>query len=1086
MGPLCIEVFGGFAVRPKGAEALSLPAKKARALLAFLALPPGRRHSRERLTSLLWGETPDVLARQAFRQTLSRLRRALGEAADALLVDGSDSVALDARQVWVDAVEFEAAVCRPEPSELERAADLYRGDLLEGLDVGEPAFEEWFIVERERLRELALDGHAKLLRHQMDAEAVDAAVQTALRILAMDPLQEVVHRALMRLYLTQGRRAAALRQYQECLQQLEREIGAEPDELTRELYRTVLQGAEGRQRQPVPSSAARFAGYQSGGTARGVFVGRATALAALGHSLEGALDHGGRVVVVSGEAGSGKTRLLDEFAATAAARGVRIASGLCYETEQPLPFRPWLDALRGDGVMLSADVRHAMSGPARASLVRLFPELGRPDERPATTADEHAVLFAALSELVERLSQDAPLVIVMDDLHWVDAMSARLLAFLGRRLGSLPVLVVGGMRTEEVQSPVLETALAELRTAAQLDEVALSALTRDETLELARALNVSGKARVSIEAIADRLWALSEGNPFVIVETMRALHDGTGGRSPQIPHSVRQSVAARIARLSDAARRTVAAAAVVGRASSFALLAHSTGLGEMPVAAAVEELVRRQILRSLGDRLVISHDRIRRVVYDDLVPAMRVALHGAVARSLELHHADDLDEVSNELGHHFLVAGETGKAIGYLERFADVAARRYALDAAIEARHQAMEAAQTLARSARDRTVLEVAFRQAFVFSLAGRHADALQLMQRHAPLLERVGDPALASDYSFRLAVASQYFGRYVEGKRAAEAALREAERARDDQRLGRGLYALAMMNLGLGETSDALANTTRAAALLDTPASRHYLGLTYWLVTWSHTVLGNLEAALESGETFRTLGVSTGDRRLRTFAAYITALVHVTHGDSVTALAYAREATEMAATPIDASLARLALGMAHLEHGEFKPAIDVFNEVLALRPASITRLRALAHQAEAYVALNDLTASAQAAHDALDGATRDGTPFLVALAHRVLGRIARVRRDHAVAVDHLSRAIDSFLSGEAVFEAALTRLELAPVAAERGDPGAARTHLTEALRIFAHSRAPRRTAQAEQMARALGIDPTELDRPGASAPTL
>jgi DNA-binding SARP family transcriptional activator len=1073
MASLRIEVFGGLAVRPEGGEPCALPAKKARALLAFLALPAGRPHSRERLTALLWGDTPDGLARQAFRQTLSRLRRALGEEAEALLVDGPETVALDAGKVWVDAGAFEVAVARAEPTELARAVELYRGDFLEGLDVGEPPFEEWHTVERERLRELALDALAKLLRHQMDAQASDAAVRTALRTLALDPLQEVVHRALMRLYLDQGRRAAALRQYQECIQLLEREMGAEPEELTRELYRKILRGAGDLQARPVPAGAARFPGYQPSVATRGRFVGRAPALDALEHALDRVLDSGGRVVVVSGEAGSGKTRLLDEFAGAAAARGIRIALGRCYETEQPLPFRPWLDALRGDGVSLSPDLRDAMSAQARASLVRLFPELGRPDERPATTADEHTVLFAALDELVQQLSEDAPLLIVLDDLQWADAMSARLLAYLGRRLGSAPVLVIGSMRSEEVPSPVLETALVELRATERMDEIALGALTRDESLELARALTTAGKDRVSIEAIADDLWTLSEGNPFVIVEIMRALNEGGDGRSPAIPRSVRQSVSARVARLSDAARRTVAAAAVVGRAASFGLLAHSAGLGETAVAAAVEELVRRRVLETVGDRLVIAHDRIRRVVYDDLVPAVRTSLHGAVARALELHHAGDLDEVTNELGHHFLVVGDAAKAIGYLERFADVAARRYALDAAIDARRQAMEAAEALAPAARDRSVLEVAFRQAFVFSLAGRHGDGLQLMQRHAPLLERVGDPALASDYSFRLAVATHYFGRYVDARQAAGAAIREAERAGDDQRLGRGLYALALVNLALGEASEALANATRAVSLLDTPATRHYLGLTYWLVTWSHTVLGHLEAALETGERFRALGASTGDRRLRAFAAYITALVHVAHGDSVAALQCAREAIDMAAEPVSASLACFALGVAHLEHGDFKRAIDAFNEVLTLRPAHLTRQRTLAYQADAHLGLDDLPSATLAAREALDGAIHDAAPFLGALAHRVLGRIAAVRGDHAGAADHLEQALDGFLSGEAEFEGALTRLELARVVADRGDPGAARTHLAEAVRAFAAAGAPRRVAQAQALARQLGIDP-------------
>src|SRR5262249_7830157 len=150
----------------------------------------GRAHSRESLTAPLWGDNPEDLARQAFRQTLSRLRRGLGGPATAALLDGPDTVALDPQSVWVDAAEFEAGGGGGEPGAVQRGAALYRGDLRDGLDVDEPVFEEWRTVERERLRELALEALAKLLAHHMRADNLEPAVQTALRLLALDPLQE--------------------------------------------------------------------------------------------------------------------------------------------------------------------------------------------------------------------------------------------------------------------------------------------------------------------------------------------------------------------------------------------------------------------------------------------------------------------------------------------------------------------------------------------------------------------------------------------------------------------------------------------------------------------------------------------------------------------------------------------------------------------------------------------------------------------------------------------------------------------------------------------------------------------------------
>src|SRR5262249_11420980 len=149
-------------------------------------------------------------------------------------------VAFAADSVTVDAREFEQLATSDDPEGLERAAVLYQGELLEGISPGSAQFEEWLRAERERLHEIALEAFAKLLAHQMKLDATEPAIQPALRLLSLDPLQEVTHRAVMRLYARQGRRAAALRQYQLCVDVLQRELGVEPEEATKQVYRELL------------------------------------------------------------------------------------------------------------------------------------------------------------------------------------------------------------------------------------------------------------------------------------------------------------------------------------------------------------------------------------------------------------------------------------------------------------------------------------------------------------------------------------------------------------------------------------------------------------------------------------------------------------------------------------------------------------------------------------------------------------------------------------------------------------------------------------------------------------------------------
>lgn len=244
-----LTLFGGFEGWLASGRPLTLPTKKAQALLAYLALRPGEAHPRDKLATLLWGDTGESQARSSLRQSLSALRKALPATRPPILVAEGQTVALDPSAVEVDVAAFERFTSEGSPAGLEQAVALYRGDLLEGLDLREAPFEEWLVAERERLRELAIEALAKLLAHQSKAGATERAIQTALKLLALDPLQEPVHRTLMRLYARQGRRAAALKQYQLCAGILRRELGVEPEPETKQLYQELRQQ---RPLQPAP------------------------------------------------------------------------------------------------------------------------------------------------------------------------------------------------------------------------------------------------------------------------------------------------------------------------------------------------------------------------------------------------------------------------------------------------------------------------------------------------------------------------------------------------------------------------------------------------------------------------------------------------------------------------------------------------------------------------------------------------------------------------------------------------------------------------------------------------------------------
>jgi DNA-binding SARP family transcriptional activator len=1069
MRSLRIQLLGGFAVHVDGEGPFSLSARKARALLAYLALPPGRAHSREKLTSLLWGDTPDGQARQAFRQTLSRLRRALGEAGSTL-VDVGDTVALSADRVTIDAVQFEAAATSGERASLEQAAALYRGDLLEGLDVEEAPFDEWRLVERERLRELALETLARLLREQTRAEEVAPAIQTALRLLALDPLQEAVHRALMQLLLGQGRRAAALQQYQACVAALQRELGVEPEEATRRLYREILRASRSVA-TPVPPAGGTLA---AGGRAvDAAMVGRQTELDRVGGAITRMLDHGGHVVLVSGEAGLGKSRLVQELAASEAVRTLRVSFGRCHETERALPFRPWIEALRGDSPVLQPALAEALGQGVRLQLATLFPELRESGDAAATYDAPPTLLFEPLLALVGALVAQQPALLVIEDLHWADTMSARFLAFLGRRIHRWPVLVLGTTRPEElVDAPALTQALSELRTDGRLDEIVLGALSEAESLALVRALQPTARAGRDRDRLEREIWSMSDGSPFVIVESVRGLQQGT---PVELGRGVRDFVAARLGRLAELPRQCVAVAAAVGREFSFALLTRAARLGEREAADVVEELVRRRVLDAVDDRLDFCHDWIRVVAYEQLLPARRALVHAAIGEALEQLYQDRLDDVADQLGSHYLEAGDFGKAVPRLIRFGELAAQRFALDDSLKALDQARAGAARLPAGERDRWTLEAVLHQGFVLSVLGRARELVALLEAHADAVERVGEGPLVSEYHFRLGLTQYFLGRRDQAAASGARALAEGERLALPDAVGKALHVLSLVATDLGRPREGLAHATRAAAILDQPHTQLWLGLVVYDGACSSVLLGDLDAAAAACARYDVVGRRSGFPRFQAFVRYVESWIQLMRGDVDQAIETARAALEgTARDPIIAALASGILGSAHLDRGDAAAARAVLTELVSLleaRPLSTALVRSLGLLAEAHLLAGDLARAREVAGRAFQVAGTTAAPYNLGIVQRAMGRIHAAAGERADARRCLVDALETFTACEMRLEAARTRLELVSVLAADDQKEPAREHLASALTAFQKANAPRRVERARALAGSLGL---------------
>ena len=377
---LKVMLLGGFEARLASGAGVNLPTKKAQALLAYLGVRPGQPHQRDKLAALLWGEKRDDHARGDLRHALAALRKALAATTVPTVRVDRQTIQLDAAMVEVDTVTFEQRVAEGTPQALEEAAALYRGDLLLGFTLDEPLFEEWLLAERERLREMAVEALARLLAQQTETASTERAIQTAVRLLSLDPLQEVVHRTLMRLYGRQGRRGAALKQYQICVSVLRRELGTEPETQTKQLYQELLrrphEGASaGRPGRAVPATPPDLPAAET------PLFGRHAELGALRGALDAAIRGQGHVVTVLGEAGIGKTRLVTTLWGDALSARCRVLIGRCHESDSILSFGPWVDAVRSGGIGADEELLGAMH-PARRAELTAAPSRGR-HRRPA-------------------------------------------------------------------------------------------------------------------------------------------------------------------------------------------------------------------------------------------------------------------------------------------------------------------------------------------------------------------------------------------------------------------------------------------------------------------------------------------------------------------------------------------------------------------------------------------------------------------------------------------------------------------------------------------------------------------------------
>jgi predicted ATPase/DNA-binding SARP family transcriptional activator len=723
------------------------PRKKAAALLKRLAFE--RRLLKDQAIEFLWPEANLASAANNLYKTLHALRQtlnqALGSGAAETIMRFEDGVLTLAPLVWVDVLEFER-LCSAQPAmsperhaaDLEQALSLYRGDLLP-----DDRYEEWTIIPRERLYRCQREARLELASYHRDARDCARAIALLIPLLEHDRADEPIHRELMRLYALSGQRHEALRQYKACVEAVAAEIDVPPEPETMALHAQILNN------ELVPSSVPvqrLISGrtFPSVDKPRPLFVGRERELSILHSHLKSVFTGDGRIIFITGEAGQGKTSLMAEFAHRSLAKypDVVIAAGACQAligmADPYLPFRdliamlngdwqrPWLggeisavQALRLQAIAPQTAQAIDAHAPDLVDVLILATELQLRHKTHSRSLNQRQV-FDQMGQLLRALANQQPLILLLDDLQWIDSASANLLFYLGRQLAISPILLIGAYRPSEVSrrdssehplAPVVQE-LVRYRGEIQVD---LDASIPAEERSFIDALLDSEPNQLDA-SFREAMYRRTKGHPLFTVELLRALQDqgdlikdyaGMWSAAAYLdwgvlPARVEAVIARRIETLPQELRQLLAVASVEGESFSLEIVAKVLALDTRTLLHQLSQeldhryqLVREQGVWRLGQQSItryqFRHNLFQQYLYHQLGSAERRALHSEIAAELEQIGGDESEPLAVSLAQHYLAAGDASRAVPYLCRAGDNARQRVALEEAIQFYESALE-----------------------------------------------------------------------------------------------------------------------------------------------------------------------------------------------------------------------------------------------------------------------------------------------------------------------------------------------------------------------------------------------------------
>jgi DNA-binding SARP family transcriptional activator/predicted ATPase len=1063
--------------------ASGIPVKLARrtTTIAMLALLVLRRRQPVTRTFLAFTLFPDYEEEQA----LTELRRYLylvGKAlpppppAEPWLIVDAETVRWNERSgAFVDVVAFEQLASDGAHRE---AVDLYAGDLLEDV------YDDWVVVERERLRSSYLATLSALVEKFRSERDYGQALAYAQRLLAADPLREDVLRQIMAIRYAAGDTPGALASYDRFAKALRDEMGVAPMPETTFVRETIVLG------RPLIGSVDRPPAAGKAKAHALPFVGRDDERALLRDRWDRAARGFGTSVFLGGEAGVGKTRLVGELARIVESEGGRVFSGGTTSPESS-PYQCVAEALRSALTLLGANSKSALT---LSVLAQIFPELEAHARDGAGVAvlppdREAARLFEAFGAAVTALALARPVLLVLEDVHWASPATIDAIATICRRIDRARVFIVVTYRDEEVP---LTHPLRRLRTALGIEQrVTDLYLGRLARSDVERLIISSQSLEAPDPAVVDRLYALSEGNALFLNE---AIADARERADTSLPHAehreIDEIVSSRIGRLSDAAQVVAEIAAVCGAGCSVDVVRDVAGFDMAEAIGGFDELFDRRLIREAGPRdrydFVFTHHLIGTSIYDRMDPGVRARRHARIAHVVE-NRDGTVPVDARELARHYAAAGMRERASAWYARAAREAVALFANDDAVTFADRALEHAPDAERTIdmllvreeanerlgnraaqlHDLALLQdavagdverrclVAHRLTRVLRAGDDRAAERRAIEELAGHAKQSGDPrwtavALVAEAQFALAI-----GNYAEAKTLALRALAELSRTPAIRERLDAHAILVEAHVALGELGDTERELTAVHDLAVAAHDRSALGDALMRAVSAATVKQEFDraasAAKEALELFRAIGDRIG--QAFALASIATASVRLSRWDEARSSNLAAAAIfEAAGERRGLARAQMNLGMLHARFGDLGPAREFLISARVHHAAlGDRRAHTAALLNESFVAYwQRLPSEAKAlARDAVDAAKEMGHAAYAATALANLGAAERDLGELDAGIAHMEEGLALQLQLNRMADAVSDLADLALAYEMRGTGARARDLVEQILVI-------------------------------------